>query len=343
MVWKVTNSQDGGRANLHGGRDLDKISRLFNSEKDVDNVNIDSPFEIADAKFWLRNKSGNLGYNVRVPVISTSNIELGIPFITENDTFATLKSQGELQGKTFDIRKNTMKGAGVAAATGKKTGQIVCARQLGASAGSDLLAGHIDRPAQPTFVSDAAPAGIGWEYSTTATLNTIAGIEFTNTFARRQFDARMKAKVSVPTTTANTRLYVGFSTDITIPNSNLPLANTDSGVIVGWRSTDSNYTILHNGGAAAAGISPSQINTNITKNIAVRTIEVLCRNSVPEIEVTIAEPVGNLGLENILYTTKITSNIPIENAMMAPTCTLSNADATPHLFRIYGLEGDQTM
>jgi len=352
MVWKVTGKSDGGRADVHGGRDADKVSRTFNGELDVDDININSPFYFLTGKHFWKNSLNAYGYQIIVPVLSgvANHVQMSAPQLpsgTASDALTSNASVGELINKILDIRKNTVKGAAVAAATGKKTGQIVCGQQLGASAGSDLFAGHIDRPAVPTIVRDAAPAGIGWEYSTGSTANTVTGIEFAGAFMRREFSARVKAKMVIPTSTANTRLYVGLSSDITIPNSNTPLANTDSGVIVGWRSTDTNIMIFHNGGAAAGATTPTVVNTGIPKTgfTAARNIEVLCRNSVPEVEVTVLEPTGNMGLEISppVYTTKLSSNIPLEQANMSPTVTLQNSDPADHKFRIYGVEGDQTM
>jgi hypothetical protein len=340
MVWKVTNSLDGGTTKTFGGRDIDKYSRLFNGEQDVDAVSINSNWEYADNKFWFRNRSSSFAFKHRFPVLN-NHVELTWPFLTTNDVVATLQSTGEFFNKTLDIRRNTVKGAGVAAATGKKTGQIVCGRQLGASAGDGILRGHIDRPSGPTVVTDNSPAGMGWEYSTgSGTANIVTGIEFPAHLSRRQWNLRFKGKISVPTTTTM-RLYVGLSSDLTIPNTNTPLTNSDAGVVVGWTSTETFCTIRHNAGTG----SPTVINTGLNKSTftSPRTIEVLCRNQVPEIEVTIGQPIDALGNENVLYTTKLVSNIPPEQTLLAPTCTISNSDTLDHKFRIWGLEADQTM
>lgn len=344
MVWKNTNSQDGGRSNQWGGKDLDKFSRYFNGEPDVDTASINSITEFADNKLWLRNRSSSFAFKHRIPILN-NHVELSWPFLTQNDSIATLKSSGELESKILDIRKNTVKGAGVASATGKKTGQIVCSVQLGAQAGDGILRGHINRPAAPVVVTDNAPAGMGWEFSHgTAAANTVTGIEFPGAIGRRQWNLRFKSKISIPGSLTNTRLYVGLSSDITIPNTNTPLAGTDSGVIVGWRSTDTtNYMIFHNGGDTSASTTPTVINTGVPRSTGIRTIEVLCRNQIPEVEVTIGEPIDALGNENVLYTTKLTGNLPLEQTLLAPTCTISRTDAVDHKFRIWGLEADQTM
>lgn len=52
--------------------------------------------------------------------------------------------------------------------------------------------------------------------------------------------------------TAGVRLYVGWTSLQTLPASNTPLGTADSGVIIGFGSASTNYTVYNNDGSAAA-------------------------------------------------------------------------------------------
>lgn len=348
MVWKNTQSTDGGNSKVWGGRDHDKPARMFNGELDVDNVAINLPnrkWEFETLSLLLRNRASAWGYNVSIPVLSglSGHVQIGVPVLAQNDTLMTLNSPGEMKNKRVDFRQNTIIGGGSSgAASGSKTGSLVCGKQMGASAGDGILKGHIDRPTQPLATSDPVPTGNYWEYSTGGA-DVVAGIEYPWVFARRQFNARFKAKVRVPTTTTNSRMYIGWSSDLTTPAEDAPLADTRSGVIVGWRTIDNTIKIFHNGGSSTAGTSPNVFNTQIPVSTALRTIEVACRNEIPRVVVRIAEPSDAFGNETNVQTFNVDNNLPIEGFNLAPTCTMSSADATDRKFWVGGLEADMTM
>lgn len=350
MVWKNTLSTDGGNAKVWGGRDHDKFARLLNGELNVDNVAINLPtskWEFETLALLLRNRASAYGYNIVVPTLSGigGHIQLSLPSgLVTNDTLMTLASSGRMKNKTVDLRENTFIGLGSSgAASGSKTGDLVCGKQLGSAAGRGLLAGHIDRPASPVSTSDPAPVGNYWEYSSTTSQNTVTGIEYPWTITRRQYNPRFKAKIRVPTSAANSRLYVGLSSDISMEASDTPVSDTESAIVVGWRSIDSTIRIFHNNGAGAGAVAPAMFDTGIPKNTNLRTISVACRNQTPEIEVVIAEPSDIFGNETNVQTFLVTTKLPLEGTNLAPTCTLSNSDGADHKFWVGGLEMDQTM
>lgn len=57
----------------------------------------------------------------------------------------------------------------------------------------------------------------------------------------------LKARVRTDTI-VNTRFYLGYSSNLTLPNSNIPFTTADYGLFVGFDSMRSNYTVYSNDG-----------------------------------------------------------------------------------------------
>lgn len=51
--------------------------------------------------------------------------------------------------------------------------------------------------------------------------------------------------------TTSDRLYIGFTSNISLPDTDTPLGNTDSGVIIGFSSTTANFSVFNNDGTAS--------------------------------------------------------------------------------------------
>ena len=107
----------------------------------------------------------------------------------------------------------------------------------------------------------------GWEgsivtYGTGTTSNTRAGLNANATtniapFTRRMnpiLDVRYKVTANAAN---NARLYVGFSSAATLPASNTPLGTTDKGVIVGFSTAQTNYSVFQHNGDGTAAAAPA--------------------------------------------------------------------------------------
>lgn len=80
----------------------------------------------------------------------------------------------------------------------------------------------------------------------------------------------MKARFSIDSTT-NGRLYFGLTSVTALPISDTPLGINDSGVIVGFNTADTNWTIRTNDGAGNAA-TVSQLSTPTTKDANIHTV-----------------------------------------------------------------------
>ena len=93
MVWKTIGKID-GTPTIFGGEDRDKVSNLFNGSLDIDDVDINSSLTIRDGKGKLRNPDNTFSYIIRTSAIA-ANMDLTIPIITQDDTFAVLGLEQE--------------------------------------------------------------------------------------------------------------------------------------------------------------------------------------------------------------------------------------------------------
>lgn len=99
---------------------------------------------------------------------------------------------------------------------------------------NDSTEGYVNQ-----FNSSTSGAIIGYLSNSTAQL-----------ISQRQWNTYIKARINISTTTS-TRYFVGFSTNNTLPASDTILASTDSGVLVGFDTTNANFSVYNNDGTAA--------------------------------------------------------------------------------------------
>jgi parallel beta-helix repeat protein len=96
---------------------------------------------------------------------------------------------------------------------------------------------------------------------------TTSGITRRSVYTR----ARMRNKVDAVASSVS-RLYFGFTSASALPISDTPLATTDSGIIVGFSSTDTTYQIYANDGATS--VTKTTVTGSISKNTNFHTIEI---------------------------------------------------------------------
>lgn len=89
---------------------------------------------------------------------------------------------------------------------------------------------------------------------------------------RRLFGMKVRTRCKPCDLATNSRFFFGFTSATAIPISDTPLANTDHGVLIGWISTDTNYTIRTNDGTAAA--TTTVFTGNIPKDAAFHTFQI---------------------------------------------------------------------
>lgn len=96
---------------------------------------------------------------------------------------------------------------------------------------------------------------------------TVGGI------ARRAFATRVRLRSKVDTVAGSvSRFYFGFTSATALPITDTPLATTDHGIIVGFKSTDTNYTIYSNDGATS--VTSTAVTGPIAKDTNYHTIEI---------------------------------------------------------------------
>ena len=62
---------------------------------------------------------------------------------------------------------------------------------------------------------------------------------------------------------SSTRLYIGFTSATALPNTDTPLATTDSGVVFGYTSADSDFSVYYNDGLGGA---MAEVETGVVKD-----------------------------------------------------------------------------
>ena len=118
--------------------------------------------------------------------------------------------------------------------------------------------------------------GIVMNLTTTITANQNMGLVSSTAgvgMGRRLFGMRavMRAKIDAVASSVS-RCYFGFTSATALPTSDTPLATTDHGIIVGFKSTSTNYEIYHNDGATS--VTTDTVSTGIAKNTSFHTIEI---------------------------------------------------------------------
>lgn len=177
--------------------------------------------------------------------------------------------------------KNTLSGV-VQDPIVKRTGRAQSATFSGAATASNIvtligaLANYTPTGVGTNSQTWDSVEGLVMNWASTTTANQNIGLvppSGGNGIARLAFATRVRIRSKIDTVAGNVaRLYFGFSSASTLPTSDTPLANTDSGVLVGFRSTDANYTIFTNGGATA--LTATGLSTPKAIDTAFHTIEI---------------------------------------------------------------------
>jgi hypothetical protein len=135
-----------------------------------------------------------------------------------------------------------------------------------------ILSSHTATGAGSITTTYDTSEGVCTAYATTATGGLNAGLVSPSTgvgVGRRLFGMRALIRAKIDSTTS-ARYYFGFTSATALPISDTPLATTDHGILVGFRSTDTNWSEIHNDGSAAAVVN----SLGVAKDAVFHTIEI---------------------------------------------------------------------
>jgi hypothetical protein len=174
-----------------------------------------------------------------------------LPLLTGNDQFTFDAFATTLTNKTYDGETNTPKNMWPMPSV-ERVGVWSGINANGTGSGTGVFATGINVTGTVTGINPTATEGPTTKYDTGAVSGTGAGIrESTNFFTTAGLNAKIKFKFAVQQTTS-CGFWIGFSSSGTFWTTvDEPLANL-SGVMFGFRSTDSNWTVARNTGSATS-------------------------------------------------------------------------------------------
>jgi hypothetical protein len=353
---KETGNLDGGTATIVGGTDWDRFVGYFKNKLNQFDAVINSNTEYKFGKLWLRNQSDSASQNLRAGNV-TGNFTMTLPSYNANDEIASLKAPQEFENKTIDFSKNTIVGGGGSGGGGStssegKWGLIQAPRNANdGTISQGTLSGHTNVGTTITMDNDPPPAGTHWQYDTDSATNTNAGVRWLTTWLRRDFNPRLRVKYRVPVGPTGAQFLCGLSVDADISATQNPLEDTQSGVLVGYRSTDTNYMVIRNSGTNAQPITPifdDTANTSVvSKSTSLyRVIDITFSNQGNNCNITISRfnttPPYALTTE---FTKNYTTNLPALTSpgtggsiYMRPVFQITNKEAVIHTVELFKME-----
>lgn len=260
MTRKICNNSDPGDSTHMGGNDTDYINNLFlgQDQSASDPVIMATTWQFKNQKCQFFNPASTFNYIVNTGAI-LSNRNITLPVLTADDTFVFANADQYIDGydatpdikKTFSIYTNG-------------TNNLFF---NGISNGTHNTAGTL------TSAYDTTEGGVVG-FATAASANVNAGVISTNSgigIGRTLTSIFLKSRQAANATTS-VRFYMGLTSANTLPISDTPLANTDSGVLVGYTSADTTWQTINNDGTGA--MVKTQITGPINTDTAYHTIQI---------------------------------------------------------------------
>lgn len=202
----------------------------------------------------------------------------------------------------------------------------------GATAGTvgqldGILAAHNPTgPGTDTNTFDTTE-GVLINLATTTTINQNAGLVSPTGgvgVGRRLFGMKAIIRCKVDAVASSvSRFYFGFTSATALPLTDTPLANTNHGVIVGFNSTDANYTIRTNDGATS--VTSTALSTPTAKNTSFHTITIEWTAS------------GNVVVTFDNIVTTVSTDLPATTANLYFNAVVQNATAAIRTLSIKGV------
>jgi hypothetical protein len=160
------------------------------------------------------------------------------------------------------------------------------------------------------FNSSTSGASIGYLSNATFQLAT-----------QRSLNTYLKAKVQA-SATASMRMYLGFSSNNTLPVSDTVLASTDHGCLIGFSTTTANFSVFSNDGTAAM-VTTSM---GVAKDTAYHTFEMTMTNG------------GNIVCKlDGANTVTLSTRLPGNTTNVFGNCVMQLAAASSTNFEIKGI------
>ena len=250
MTWKRLNNGHFGRADVFGGEDIDKISKLFDGTEEVDNVDFNSTTTIRSGNFKFRNPDNTFSYSV-TPSAITADRNLTMPILTSDQQFLFENAAQTMTGQhTFNACIWESTGVG----TSKFAGDPIPMRwgavfpvnaaesTTGAAALEGILSRHTLRNTNGNPRCEWTSAGsTGYEGQSIRFENLITDGDYSGIISptsgvglfRMSHDGLVRIRFSQEQW-VHSAIVFGLSSSSAAPlNANNPLGNTHSGIIVG--------------------------------------------------------------------------------------------------------------
>jgi hypothetical protein len=349
---KETGNLDGGTPTIVGGTDWDTLIGYFKGKPNQFNAIINSDTEYKFGRLWLRNQNDSASQNLRAGNV-TGNYAITLPSYDANDEVLTCNAPQEVKGKIINFANNTIIGSGTGGGSGEgKWGLIQAPRSANdGTVSQGILSGHINMGATISRDVSPPPGGTMWKYESGTTTNTNAGVRWADPWIRRDFNPRLRVKYRVPVGPTGARFFVGFSTDTDITPTQNAIEDTQSGILVGYLSTDANYVVIRNSGTSASSSTPIVDDTVNTATVAkstslYRIIEIAFTNQGADCKVTISKFAATYpyGLTTE-FTKNYTTNLPAitspgtgGSVYMRPVFQIANKESVNHTVELYKME-----
>jgi hypothetical protein len=312
---RVLNIADAGDSTHFGTDDIDFINNLLTASDQgaTAPVDIATLWKFRNTKLKQANPGNTFNYIVNSSAI-TADRNITLPLLTADDTFLFLNaSQAALAYDNFPSIS--------------KEGTLEVAGNNSISLTGILAGGSAGTLASTTSVYDTTE-GMTIAYATTAASGVAAGYVSPTAgvgLGRRLTNLRMKSRSKIDSTTT-ARFYMGFTNLATMLFNDTPLANADSGVMIGFRTTDTNYQVFNNDGSGAMVVT--QIAGPIAKDANFHTMEVKVLAS------------GNVIATLDGTATTISTRLPATTANLFFNCMVQTSAATARTHTIRYIEGE---
>jgi hypothetical protein len=314
---RVLGIADAGDSTHFGTDDIDFINQLLTATDQSSTAAVDmaTTWKFRNTKEQLANPANTFNYIVNTSAI-TANRNVTYPLLTADDTYLFLNASQPALG--FDNFPSISK-EGTMDVVGNNTVDL----------NGILAGGSAGTLASTTSVYDTTE-GMTIAYATTAASGVNAGYVAASAgvgLGRRLTNLRMKARSKMDSITT-ARFYMGFTSLATMLFNDTPLANADHGVIIGFRTTDTNYQVFNNDGSGAMVV------TQVAGPIATSTA-----TSFHTFEVKLLAS-GNALVSIDGTTTTISTRLPTTTTNLFFNCVVQTSAATARTHTIRYIEGE---
>lgn len=201
--------------------------------------------------------------------------------------------------------------------SGTQVGTAVWGSRGGANnvlMGNGRLEGLTVRTSATNAVANNPTAGQYYPLTTGIVANTVAGAWSPTLLTSRQWNPDFQIKCAASSTNLNS-LWVGFTSNLVPPTTTTinPLITTDSGVFVGYRSTDTNFQVVNCPGSGNPVLT--QYTPTTPTSTAFNTFRVKADNINNRFQVFI----------NGQAAMNVATGAPAAGTMMTPMAIISNS------------------